>query len=159
MWTVGYCHVRGWQSGTGSQTGRRSPRPMFSTLSHCHTVHSKQFHVMRDGPFHITTILAGLWGANNYLNFSRALEVRDKLLNVQPNQWKFFDQKILNTRVWPAIRKLKSFFVFQKNVLSSGTFPLFMTPTTVTSGGRWDQRGPGRASGRDSCTVAVDQPK
>ena len=68
---------------------------------------SKQFHVMRDGPFHITTILAGLWGGNNYINFSRALEVRRKLLDVEPDQWKFFDQKILNTRIWPAIRKVK----------------------------------------------------
>merc|ERR1711963_468107 len=31
----------------------------------------KQFHVMRDGPFHHTPILAGLWGADNYRNFSR----------------------------------------------------------------------------------------
>ena len=72
---------------------------------------SKQFHVMRDGPFHITTILAGLWGGNNYINFSRALEVRRKLLDVEPDQWKFFDQKILNSRIWPAIRKLRYFFL------------------------------------------------
>ena len=76
---------------------------------------SKQFHVMRDGPFHITTILAGLWGGNNYINFSRALEVRRKLLDVEPDQWKFFDQKILNSRIWPAIRKLRYFFL-QLNV-------------------------------------------
>ena len=63
-----------------------------------------QFHVMRDGPFHHTPILAGLWGADNYRNFSRALEVRQRLLEVKPNQWKFFDQKILATRVWPVIR-------------------------------------------------------
>ena len=63
-----------------------------------------QFHVMRDGPFHHTPILAGLWGADNYRNFSRALEVRRRLLEVKPNQWKFFDQKILATRVWPVIR-------------------------------------------------------
>ena len=63
---------------------------------------------MRDGPFHITTILAGLWGGNNYINFTRALEVRRKLLDVEPDQWKFFDQKILNTRIWPAIRKVKT---------------------------------------------------
>ena len=75
-----------------------------------------QFHVMRDGPFHITTILAGLWGGNNYVNFTRALEVRRKLLDVEPNQWKFFDQKILNTRIWPAIRKLKYSNIFPLNV-------------------------------------------
>ena len=30
--------------------------------------------------------------------------VRRRLLEVRPNQWKFFDQKILATRVWPVIR-------------------------------------------------------
>ena len=59
---------------------------------------------MRDGPFHITTILAGLWGAKNYANFQQALVIRDRLLNVVPDQWKFYDQKILNTKVWPAVR-------------------------------------------------------
>ena len=59
---------------------------------------------MRDGPFHHTPILAGLWGTDNYVNFTRALEVRQRLLGVKPNQWKFFDQKILATRVWPAVR-------------------------------------------------------
>ena len=64
-----------------------------------------QFHIMRDGPFHITTILAGLWGGNNYINITRAEEVRRRLLGVRANQWKFYDQKILNTRVWPDIRR------------------------------------------------------
>ena len=41
-----------------------------------HDFGRKQFHIMRDGPFHITTILAGLWGANNYVNFKRALFIR-----------------------------------------------------------------------------------
>ena len=63
-----------------------------------------QFHIMRDGPFHIATILAGLWGAKNYVNFQKAQEIRQRLLDVEPNQWKFYDQRILNTRVWPAIR-------------------------------------------------------
>ena len=64
----------------------------------------EQFHVMRDGPFHHTTVLAGLWGGDNYANFSRAREVRARLLGVEVNQWKFYDQKILKTRVWPAVR-------------------------------------------------------
>ena len=40
----------------------------------------KQFHMMRDLPLHHATILAGLWGGNNYSNFTRALEVRPHLL-------------------------------------------------------------------------------
>ena len=63
-----------------------------------------QFHIMRDGPYHVTTILAGLWGAKNYNNFQKALEVRHRLLDVPPDQWKFYDQRILNKRVWPAVR-------------------------------------------------------
>ena len=65
----------------------------------------KQFHIMRDGPFHITTILAGLWGGDNYVNYTRALEVRRRLIDVSVNQWKFYDQKILRTRVWPLVRR------------------------------------------------------
>ena len=38
---------------------------------------------MRDGPFHHTTVLAGLWGGDNYANFSRAREVRARLLGVE----------------------------------------------------------------------------
>ena len=64
----------------------------------------EQFHVMRDGPFHHTTVLAGLWGGDNYANFSRAREVRARLLGAEVNQWKFYDQKILKTRVWPIVR-------------------------------------------------------
>ena len=64
----------------------------------------KQFHVMRDGPFHRSTILAGLWGAVNYANMTRAAAVKKSLLGVQPNLYKFYDQRILHGRVWPVIR-------------------------------------------------------
>ena len=64
----------------------------------------KQWNVMRDGPFHRTTILAGLWGGVNYQNMTMALQVRGSLLGVQPNPYKFYDQRILNGRVWPLIR-------------------------------------------------------
>ena len=67
-------------------------------------VSGKQFHVMRDGPFHRSTILAGLWGADNYQNLSMATTVRNALLGVQPNLYKFYDQRILHGRVWPLIR-------------------------------------------------------
>ena len=48
----------------------------------------KQWHVMRDGPFHRSTVLAGLWGGNNYHNLTRANTVRQALLGVQPNLYK-----------------------------------------------------------------------
>ena len=41
----------------------------------------KQFHVMRDGPFHLHPILAGLWGAVNYLNITRATHLREGFKN------------------------------------------------------------------------------
>ena len=43
---------------------------------------------MRDGPFHRSTVLAGLWGGNNYHNLTRANTVRQALLGVQPNLYK-----------------------------------------------------------------------
>ena len=42
---------------------------------------------MRDGPFHTSTILAGLWGANNYLDMEKAVEIRKRLLDVPARQW------------------------------------------------------------------------
>ena len=39
----------------------------------------EQFHVLRDGPFHRSQVLAGLWGANNYINFTRAASVRNRV--------------------------------------------------------------------------------
>ena len=65
---------------------------------------ASQFHIMRDGPFHHPTILAGLWGANNYLNFSMALAVRSRLLDVRVEHGKFYDQAVLHDRVWPIVR-------------------------------------------------------
>lgn len=63
-----------------------------------------QFHIMRDGPFHVAIILAGLWGAKNYDNFQKALEVRHRLLDVPLDQSKMYDQDTLASRVWPAVR-------------------------------------------------------
>ena len=46
---------------------------------------------MRDGPFHTATILAGLWGALNYLNMSRATELREAVkIEKIKNGWKYF---------------------------------------------------------------------
>ena len=39
----------------------------------------EQFHVLRDGPFHRSQVLAGLWGANNYINMTRAASVRNRV--------------------------------------------------------------------------------
>ena len=64
----------------------------------------RQFHIMRDGPFHITTILAGLWGANNYQNLKKVMNIRKRLLDVPVRHWKFYDQAVLHRRVWPAVR-------------------------------------------------------
>jgi len=64
----------------------------------------KQFHMMRDLPLHHAPILAGLWGGRNYLNFSRALEVRNALLEVDVYLWKFYDQRVLKNNVWPLVR-------------------------------------------------------
>ena len=70
----------------------------------------EQFHVMRDAPFHKSQILAGLWGASNYINLSRAASVRRSLLSVEPQLNKGFAQQILNSRVWPAIRDRAAIF-------------------------------------------------
>ena len=51
------------------------------------TEKDEQFHIMRDGPFHTSTILAGLWGANNYLDMEKAVEIRKRLLDVPARQW------------------------------------------------------------------------
>ena len=51
-----------------------------------------------------STILAGLWGGANYENLTMASVVRTQLLGVQPNLYKFYDQRILHGRVWPVIR-------------------------------------------------------
>ena len=63
-----------------------------------------QFHIMRDGPFHTSTIHGGLWGADNYINFKKALELRRKLLEVHPHQGYNYDQNILDNNIWPEIR-------------------------------------------------------
>ena len=51
------------------------------------TEKEEQFHIMRDGPFHTSTILAGLWGGNNYLDMEKAVEIRKRLLDVPARQW------------------------------------------------------------------------
>ena len=70
----------------------------------------EQFHVMRDGPFHTAPVLAGLWGAVNYINMSKAAAVRKSLLSVKPNLDYSYDQQILRSVVWPVIRDSAAIF-------------------------------------------------
>ena len=70
----------------------------------------EQFHVMRDGPFHTAPVLAGLWGAVNYINMSKAVAVRKSLLSVKPNLDYSYDQQILRSVVWPIIRDSAAIF-------------------------------------------------
>ena len=101
MLIVGYCLER----GLLSRTGRTWVSDRLLETNTKDIVTGLQFHIMRDGPFHLTVMLAGLWGANNYLNMTRAAELRHRLLQVRVDQWKFYDQKILKTRVWPHVRR------------------------------------------------------
>ena len=68
------------------------------------TEKDEQFHIMRDGPFHGATILAGLWGAKNYRNMKKSLDIRKRLLDVPVRHHKSYDQDILDSRVWPHVR-------------------------------------------------------
>ena len=68
-------------------------------------------------------MLAGLWGAHNYMDMAMAKKVKAKtsawyqtnlttesnkkvksaLLDVQPNLFKFYDQRILQFKVFPLV--------------------------------------------------------
>ena len=75
-----------------------------SAVQEWETVGRFQFHVMRDHPNHNYPIIAGLWGANNYLNLKRAKMLKVKLFKTRPNDWKYSDQKYLRDEVWPIAR-------------------------------------------------------
>ena len=62
-----------------------------------------QFHVMRDHPDHNYPIIAGLWGADNYANLSRALALKSRLFSTEPWDWKYSDQTYLRDTVWPQV--------------------------------------------------------
>merc|ERR1711872_6861 len=59
---------------------------------------------MRDGPFHGTVILAGLWGGKNYVNMTRAIQIQRVLFSVKPSEIKSLDQDVLRSKVWPLIK-------------------------------------------------------
>ena len=71
----------------------------------------KQFIVMRDSPqtnngsrlLHGWPISAGLWGGNNYVDYSLARRLRSRLygrIGEEPQA----DQRVLKYRIWPLIR-------------------------------------------------------
>ena len=62
-----------------------------------------QFHVMRDHPDHNYPMIAGLWGADNYANLSRALALKARLFSTEPWDWKYSDQTYLRDTVWPQV--------------------------------------------------------
>ena len=64
----------------------------------------EQFHIMRDGPFHSIPVLGGLWGANNYINMTRAATVRKSLLSVEPRVHYDYDQQTLRQSGPPRCR-------------------------------------------------------
>ena len=58
---------------------------------------------MRDHPDHNYPIIAGLWGADNYANLSRALALKARLFSTEPWDWKYSDQTYLRDTVWPQV--------------------------------------------------------
>ena len=65
---------------------------------------SFQFHVMRDFPKHNAQMPAGLWGADNYMNFSITNAMRKDMFNFIPNGIYGEDKTILLEKVWPIAR-------------------------------------------------------
>jgi len=63
-----------------------------------------QFHLIRDHPYHRVVMLGGLWGANNYVNFSRAVTLREQIFSRKTPSCKGSDQKALLEIVWPVAR-------------------------------------------------------
>ena len=58
---------------------------------------------MRDHPDHNYPMIAGLWGADNYANLSRALALKARLFSTEPWDWKYSDQTYLRDTVWPQV--------------------------------------------------------
>ena len=71
---------------------------------------SAQFHIMRDFPTHNVLMLAGLWGADNYVNLRLAAQLREDMftylasLPTAEAQSKLSDQWALWEVVWPVAR-------------------------------------------------------
>ena len=59
---------------------------------------------MRDHPGNNWPMVAGMWGANNYVNLTRAYNLKTKLFNTAPYEDKTSDQFYLKTEVWPGAR-------------------------------------------------------
>ena len=58
-----------------------------------------QFHVIRDHPQNMEwAINGGLWGANNYVDFSKAVYIKKNLFDTIPDGRKGTDQRHLRDR-------------------------------------------------------------
>ena len=67
---------------------------------------------MRDLTVHSAQILAGLWGADNYMNISITETMRTEMFSLVPEARYGYDQKILADKVWPIARFLFVIFTY-----------------------------------------------
>ena len=70
---------------------------------------------MRDHPDHNYPIIAGLWGADNYANLSRALALKSRLFSTEPWDWKYSDQTYLRDTVWPQVAPHLYIYLYNRN--------------------------------------------
>ena len=59
---------------------------------------------MRDYTNQEAIMLGGLWGANNYVNFSRAVTLREQIFSRKTPSFRGSDQNALREIVWPVAR-------------------------------------------------------
>jgi len=60
----------------------------------------KDFHIMRDHPYHSTVILGGMWGVRNHLLKDMKNYINDY---IKGNYWQI-DQQFLKNKIYPIIR-------------------------------------------------------
>ena len=61
----------------------------------------KDFHVMRDHPYHRTEILGGMWGSRNNILHDK---ISRKIWNYQKTDKYQVDQNFLREEIWPLVR-------------------------------------------------------
>jgi len=66
---------------------------------------NKTWHIMRDNPMHVTSILGGMWGAKNTDNLTLMQTLRQQILNKAKHAFKSYDQTLLGMIVWPEAKK------------------------------------------------------
>jgi hypothetical protein len=75
----------------------------------------KDFHIMRDHPYHTTEILGGMWGCRNgILN-----NIESDIINYNKGNFWQVDQNFLREKIYPEVLKISfvhdSFFNIEKN--------------------------------------------